>query len=47
MADQLGYDDDRQLEDLYERTAWYFDKKMGRKAASYEVFRKAIQVQND
>lgn len=42
VADQLGYDSDEQLEDLYERTAWYFDKKYGKKAYAYEIFKKAI-----
>lgn len=42
MADQLGYDQDSQLEDLYERTAWYFDKKHKKKAAAFDIFKKAI-----
>jgi translation initiation factor 2 subunit 1 len=42
VADQLHYDSNEQLEDLYERTAWFFDKQHGRKAASYDVFKKAI-----
>ncbi|KHJ40770.1 eukaryotic translation initiation factor 2 subunit 1 family protein [Trichuris suis] len=42
VAEQLGYDSDKQLEDLLNRTAWYFDRKYGRKAASYEVFKKAV-----
>jgi len=42
VADQLGYDSDQQLEDLYERTAWYFDRKYKKKAACYDIFKKAI-----
>jgi len=42
VADQLGYDSDQQLEDLYERTAWHFDRKYKKKAACYDVFKKAI-----
>jgi len=42
VADQLGFDSDEQLEDLYERTAWYFDRKHKKKAAGYDVFKKAI-----
>uniref|UniRef100_A0A915HHD8 Eukaryotic translation initiation factor 2 subunit 1 n=1 Tax=Romanomermis culicivorax TaxID=13658 RepID=A0A915HHD8_ROMCU len=42
VADQLNYDSDAQLEDLYERTAWYFDKKYKKKAASYDIFKKAV-----
>lgn len=38
-----GYDDDAQLEDLYDRTAWHFDRQAKRKAASYDMFKKAIQ----
>ncbi|CAJ0961490.1 unnamed protein product, partial [Mesorhabditis belari] len=43
VADQLGYTKDEQLEDLYNKTAWYFDKKERRKAACHDVFKKAIQ----
>jgi len=43
VADQLGYDEDTQLEDLYDRTAWHFDRQAKRKAASYDIFKKAIQ----
>lgn len=43
VADQLNYDNDRQLEDLYERTAWYFDKKYKKKTAAYDIFKKAIR----
>lgn len=42
VADQLGYDSEKQLEDLYEKTAWYFDRKLKRKAAAFDVFKKAI-----
>uniref|UniRef100_A0A0K0G0U2 Eukaryotic translation initiation factor 2 subunit 1 n=1 Tax=Strongyloides venezuelensis TaxID=75913 RepID=A0A0K0G0U2_STRVS len=42
VAEQLGYGTDEQLEDLYTRTAWYFDDKMKKKAASHGVFKKAI-----
>ncbi|VDK48860.1 unnamed protein product [Gongylonema pulchrum] len=42
VADQLGYDSEEQLEDLYERTAWHFDRKLKKKAAAFDVFKKAI-----
>ena len=42
VAEQLGYDQNEQLEDLYMRTAWHFDKKEKRKAAAYDIFKKAI-----
>ncbi|VDD90939.1 unnamed protein product [Enterobius vermicularis] len=42
VADQLGYQKEEELEDLYERTAWYFDKKLKKKAAAFDIFKKAI-----
>ncbi|GMR52806.1 hypothetical protein PMAYCL1PPCAC_23001, partial [Pristionchus mayeri] len=42
VAEQLGYDQNEQLEDLYNRTAWHFDKKEKRRAAGYDAFKKAI-----
>lgn len=45
VAGLLQYDEAK-LEDLYERTAWHFDKIAGRKSAAYDVFRAAIQVRN-
>jgi len=42
VAEQLAYDSDQQLEDLYERTAWCFDKKYKKKASCYDVFKKAV-----
>ena len=43
VADMLGYTADLQLEQLYEKTAWYFDEKMGRQGAAYDVFKLATQ----
>ncbi|CAJ0577659.1 unnamed protein product, partial [Mesorhabditis spiculigera] len=43
VAEQLGYEQDSQLEELYEKTAWHFDRKEKKKAACYDVFKKAIQ----
>ncbi|KAI6174847.1 Eukaryotic translation initiation factor 2 subunit 1 [Aphelenchoides bicaudatus] len=42
VADQLGYTEDKQLEELYEKTAWHFDRKLKKKAAANEVFKKAL-----
>uniref|UniRef100_A0A183G5D0 Eukaryotic translation initiation factor 2 subunit 1 n=1 Tax=Heligmosomoides polygyrus TaxID=6339 RepID=A0A183G5D0_HELPZ len=42
VAEQLGYEKDEQLEDLYMRTAWHFDRKEKKKAAAYDVFKRAI-----
>uniref|UniRef100_A0A0K0DJS9 TPR_REGION domain-containing protein n=1 Tax=Angiostrongylus cantonensis TaxID=6313 RepID=A0A0K0DJS9_ANGCA len=41
VVEQLGYDKDEQLEDLYMRTAWYFDRRE-KKEAAYDVFKRAI-----
>ncbi|KJH43622.1 S1 RNA binding domain protein [Dictyocaulus viviparus] len=42
VAEQIGYDKDEQLEDLYMKTAWHFDRKEKKKAAAYDVFKQAI-----
>ncbi|VDK86030.1 unnamed protein product [Onchocerca ochengi] len=42
VADQLGYDSEEQLEELYDKTAWYFDRKLKRKGAAFDIFKKAI-----
>lgn len=46
VADQLDYTKEEELENLYEKTAWYFDKKLKKKAAAYDVFKKAIRYKN-
>jgi translation initiation factor 2 subunit 1 len=42
VAEQLGYTEDKQLEELYEKTAWHFDRKLKKKAAANEIFKKAL-----
>ena len=42
VAEQLGYERDEQLEKLYDKTAWFFDRKEGKKAAAYDAFKRAI-----
>ncbi len=42
VGDQLGYTEDYQLEDLYDRAAWFFDRKYRKKAAAYDIYKKAI-----
>ena len=42
VAEQLGYEKDEQLEELYQKTAWHFDRKEKRKAAAHDAFKKAI-----
>jgi len=41
VADELGYTENSQLEELYEKTAWHFDRKFRKKAAAHDVFKKA------
>jgi len=42
VAEKLGYTTNEQLEELYEKTAWYFDQKMKKKAGAFDVFKKAL-----
>ncbi|KAH7696539.1 Protein Y37E3.10, partial [Aphelenchoides avenae] len=42
VAEQLGYETNEQLEKLYEKTVWYFDRKAKKKAAAYDTFKKAL-----
>lgn len=42
VADTLGFKTDEQFENLCEQTAWHFDTKMKRQAASYEIFKAAV-----
>lgn len=42
VGDILGYKTDEQFEELCEKTAWHFDEKMKRQAASYDVFKAAV-----
>ncbi|KAF6779663.1 hypothetical protein AHF37_00751 [Paragonimus kellicotti] len=43
-AEKLGYETDSQLEELCQKTAWYFDNKMGKKAASYDIFKRVVNT---
>ncbi|XP_021370743.1 eukaryotic translation initiation factor 2 subunit 1-like [Mizuhopecten yessoensis] len=42
VASLLAYDTDQQLEELYSRTAWYFDKKYQKQGASYDAFKCSV-----
>ncbi|ESN95855.1 hypothetical protein HELRODRAFT_114622 [Helobdella robusta] len=42
VAQLMKYETDTQLEDLYMKTAWMFDRKMQRVGASYEAFKHAV-----
>ena len=43
VGELLDYEDNKQLEDLYKRTAWFFDKKYATSGGSYERFKEAAQ----
>eukprot|EP00112_Aurelia_sp_Birch-Aquarium-sp1_P009971 Seg2153.3 transcript_id=Seg2153.3/GoldUCD/mRNA.D3Y31 product="Eukaryotic translation initiation factor 2 subunit 1" protein_id=Seg2153.3/GoldUCD/D3Y31 len=42
VAEVLEYESDEQLEELYEKTAWYFDDKFKTTGGSYEIFKHAV-----
>lgn len=42
VADILEFETDQQFEELCEKTAWHFDEKMKRQAASYDIFKAAV-----
>lgn len=43
VAELLKYETDEQLEDLYQRTAWYFEEKYKKnKACAYDFFKQAV-----
>lgn len=43
VANLLEYDTDEQLEELYQKTAWYFEKKYNSKTAAYDIFKKSVE----
>ena len=47
VANMLGYTTDGQLEALYDKTAWYFDDKMKRPGAAYDVFKMATMTDSN
>ncbi|KAL7049144.1 hypothetical protein ACKWTF_003611 [Chironomus riparius] len=42
VAELLKYENDDQLEELYQKTAWYFEEKHKNKTASYDIFKQAV-----
>ncbi|XP_063713557.1 eukaryotic translation initiation factor 2 subunit 1-like [Symsagittifera roscoffensis] len=42
VAQKLQYKEDNQLEELYSKSAWYFDEKFKQDNASFEWFKKAV-----
>ena len=46
VAALLNYETDSELEDLYMKTAWMFDRKYGKPGASYDAFKHAVTLVN-
>lgn len=42
VAELLKYENDEQLEELYTKTAWYFEEKHKNKTAAYDIFKQAV-----
>ncbi|XP_054715834.1 eukaryotic translation initiation factor 2 subunit 1-like [Uloborus diversus] len=42
VAEILKYESDEELEELYKKTAWYFDEKCKKQASSYDMFKHAV-----
>lgn len=43
VGELLDYEDSKQLEELYKKTAWHFDKKYASLGGSHEMFKEAAQ----
>jgi len=43
VGELMGYTNDRMLEDLYEKTAWFFDEKYNKAGMAYDCFKHAVQ----
>ena len=44
VAALLKYETDTELEELYMKTAWMFDRKYGKPGASYDAFKHAVTL---
>jgi translation initiation factor 2 subunit 1 len=42
-AEVLGIQTNTEFEELYEKTAWYYDEKYQRPGAAYDVFVRAVR----
>ena len=42
VGEILEFDSDEQLEELFEKTAWYFDDKNKNIGGAYEAFKHAV-----
>ncbi|XP_013105624.2 eukaryotic translation initiation factor 2 subunit 1 [Stomoxys calcitrans] len=43
VGNLLGYESSEQLEELYQKTAWHFEKKYNSKSAAYDIFKQSVQ----
>lgn len=46
-AEVLGLKSNEEFEELYDKTAWYFDEKYKRPGAAYDVFARAVNDENE
>ncbi|GIY75345.1 eukaryotic translation initiation factor 2 subunit 1 [Caerostris darwini] len=42
VGEILRYENDEELEELYKKTAWYFDEKLKKQASSYDIFKHTV-----
>ncbi|GIY59812.1 eukaryotic translation initiation factor 2 subunit 1 [Caerostris extrusa] len=42
VGEILKYENDEELEELYKKTAWYFDEKLKKQASSYDIFKHTV-----
>lgn len=42
VAELLKYENNEQLEELYQKTAWYFEEKSKNKTAAYDIFKQCV-----
>ncbi|EDW46136.1 GM13399 [Drosophila sechellia] len=42
VADILGFEGNEKLEDLYQKTAWHFEKKYNNKTVAYDIFKQSV-----
>ncbi|XP_068149986.1 eukaryotic translation initiation factor 2 subunit 1-like [Drosophila tropicalis] len=42
VADILDYDSSDKLDELYQKTAWYFEKKYNSKTVAYDIFKQPV-----
>lgn len=43
VAEVLNFESDAQFEELYQKTAWFYEERMKKKASAYDFFKQAIQ----